>query len=212
MSTQVCLPRPTRAAVLGFMSLLGIAVALALAKGERLIDAGAAARAIGFTIGVMIVVVGNFLPKMRPLESNAGDSAMATSAERFAGWLLVLAGLAYTGLFAFAPLAEARPISSIIGIGTLLVIAVNWAWLKRGALFNSKIAEECSTLREPAPERRKIAIWLMFALAFVLVSACGKFLFNDNRWANEVGSWLVLVFGMTYAVLYAVLESRRSPS
>ena len=50
------------------MSLVGILAAVAAAKGMGFLEAGAARRAIGLLIGVMALVVGNFLPKFAAVE------------------------------------------------------------------------------------------------------------------------------------------------
>jgi len=36
------------------------------------------------------------------------------------------------------------------------------------------------------------------------------FLVRDKSWGRDLGTWMILAFGTLYAVVYAVLESRRS--
>ena len=131
------------------------------------------------------------------------------AAERFAGWILVLAGIAYIALFLFAPLDQAGRLSSVIGISALMAIAANWAWLRRAALWRSRqIGGKTRGLTEHAKER-KLLIWLPFAFAYVFATASSVSFFHNTPWAHDFGSWIVLGFGMMYAILYGVLESKR---
>lgn len=52
-------------------------------------------------------------------------------------------------------------------------------------------------------------IWLLFAFAYVFATASSVSLFYDRPWVHDFGSWIVIGFGMTYAVLKGVLESSR---
>ena len=209
MSRQIACTRSTARAVVAFVSLVAIVAAVAAGKGRGFLEAAAARRATGMLIGVMALVIGNFLPKLRPLNSPDANPAKEIAAERFAGWTLVLAGIAYIALFLFAPLDQAGRLSSVIGISALMAIAANWAWLRRAALWRSgPIAGKTAGLTEQA-EERKLVIWLLFAFAYVFATASSVALFHDRPWVHDFGSWVVLGFGMMYAVLYGVLESKR---
>ena len=60
---------------------------------------------MGLIIGAVIIVMGNFLPKTRPLNApGVNPPGPAAAAERFAGWTLFVVGIAYIALFALAPL------------------------------------------------------------------------------------------------------------
>lgn len=211
MSTAI-FARPVKAAVFGFLGLIAAAMAVALAERTGVIEPAAAKRTMGLVIGVMVVVVGNLLPKMRPLNTSGGNPARATAAERFAGWTLVLAGIAYIALFALAPLDLARPASSIIGIAAMVVIAANWAWLVRDVLSRPHPSgQDTAALTQQAAEKRRLIAFLLFAFFYVLAAACAKFLLNDQRWVNELGSWMMVGFCILYAALIAVLDFKRSP-
>jgi hypothetical protein len=199
---------PLKAQVSGFLGLLAIIATLAAARGIGFLEADAARRAIGLVIGVMVVVVGNFLPKLRPLGSPGGNSAEATAAERSAGWVLVLAGITYIALFAVAPLDKAALLSSVLGIGALVVIAANWVRLALRTLFvDGKTPKEIAPSRQ-AWEKRKLAISLLFGFLYVFIGASVAFLLHDKPAARHVASWAILWLGLAYAILYAVLESR----
>ena len=209
MSMQIVCSRPTARALFAFISLVGIVTAVAAAKGMGFLEAAAARRAIGLLIGVMALVIGNFLPKLRPLHSPDANPAKGMAAERFAGWILVLAGIAYLALFLFTPLDQAGRFSSVLGICAPMAIAAYWAWLKRVALCRGRrIAPKTAGLTERA-EERKLVIWLLFAFAYVFATASSVSLFHSRPWVHDLGSWIVLGFGVMYAVLYGVLESSR---
>jgi len=211
MNLQILRIRSVRAAVFGFIGLLGLVALFALARGMGVINAAVTRRATGLLIGIMIVITGNLVPKLRPLNSPSSNPAEAGAAERLAGWTLVLAGIAYIGLFAFAPLGYAARFSSFVGMGAIAVIAVNWTWLARDTLFGrARSAEDMLELSEQAVQKRNVMIWLLFGLLYVLVGTWVAFLVHDNIWGRELASWMILVFGTLYAILYAVLESRRS--
>jgi hypothetical protein len=205
MSTQTCI-RPVKSAVFSFLGVTIIVLAFALAGKKGFIEPDVVKRAIGLATGVMIMVIGNLLPKLRPL-SRTRTRASSTPAERLSGWLFVLTGIAWIALFALAPLNQARHVSAIIGTGTLVMIAVSWAWLAQKALFGSrKETEETPALDKRAAERRKLVGYLLFAFVFVIVTACVKFLIDEKQLADAVASWMLFAFNMVYAILFAFLE------
>jgi len=208
MNTQNACIRSIPRAAFAFIGLVGILTAVAGAKGMGFLEAAAARRAIGLLIGVTALVIGNFLPKLRPLHSPCANPAKGMAAERSAGWILVLAGTAYIVLFLFEPLDQAGRLSSAIGIIALVAIAAKWGWLGRVALFGRQIAEKTDGLSERA-EGRRLVVWLLAAFSYVFATACLVFLFPNRPWVHNLGSWIVLGFGIMYAIVYGVLESKR---
>ncbi len=134
MNIQAPSIRPICSAVVGFLGVTLLSLAIGLADEMGVIESEVAKRAIGFAIGLMLVVVGNSLPKLRPLHSSRAK-ANSTASERLSGWALVLAGSAWIALFAFAPLNLARYVAAVIGISAVTLIAVNWTWLARPTFF-----------------------------------------------------------------------------
>jgi hypothetical protein len=111
MNMQAPSIRPICSAVVALLGVTLIAMAIGLADKMGVIDTIVARRAIGFAIGLMLMVVGNSLSKMRPLHSSR-----ATASERLSGWVLVRAGNAWIALFAFAPLNLARYVAALTGM------------------------------------------------------------------------------------------------
>jgi hypothetical protein len=207
MSRLTPLPRPGWIAALSFIGLMVIAGIVTVAKSMHVVDDTLARRAIGVILGVMLVVVGNFLPKMRPLNWPGVDPAETSAAERMAGWMLVLAGVAYSGWFLFAPLKLARPAASFVGIAALVMIAVNWVWWARRARRRDPgVSAEAATPSRQAVEKRTLMIWLLFAFLYVFATACVVYLINDRHRTLAIASWMHVGFWAIFAVLTVVLS------
>jgi hypothetical protein len=83
----------------GGMIILALAATLARKLGY--VDADTVMRVVIGSNGLMIVWYGNLMPKA------VAPSALARQAKRVGGWALVLSGLVYAGLWAFAPIPVA---------------------------------------------------------------------------------------------------------
>jgi hypothetical protein len=87
-----------------------VLTALAATTARKLgyIDGDAVVRVVAMN-GLMVAWYGNLMPK------KIVPSAHARSVNRFAGWTLVLSGLAYAGFWAVAPI----PVATLFGTGSL---------------------------------------------------------------------------------------------
>ena len=104
--------------------ILALALAATLARQLGLVDGDTVVRVVIGVNGLMVAYYGNRMPKtMTP-------NACARRVHRVGGWALVLSGLAYVALFAFAPI----PVAVTFGSGAILVgIAVTFGyslWLR----------------------------------------------------------------------------------
>jgi hypothetical protein len=208
MSTQIVYTRPLKTMIFGFLGFTVAAEALAFAEKMGFIEAPLEKRAMGLIIGAVIIVIGNFLPKTRPLTApGVNPPGPAAAAERFAGWTLFVVGIAYIALFAFAPLDQAREISSILGIGAMIYVAASWAWMLRGALLGGQ--EESLADRQRAAKKRKLIALLLFALFYVLATVCVVSLLHSRSQIEEVRWWMFLGFGLLYTALMVVLNPKR---
>lgn len=208
MSTPRSLRGPARAAALGFLGLMALAGAVALARSEGLLGPDAARRLLGLVLGLSAVATGNLLPKLRPLRRLGAAPADALAAERFAGWLLVLAGLGQLALFAVAPLPLARALAAILGAGALLAIGASWAWLGWEAARRPR-GGTAPDPGAPPGASDQVAVWLVFALVQVLATACAAAFADGDAWGARLLSWMPLGFWGLYAVLFAALGRRR---
>ena len=184
-----------KGAAAGFLGLMVAVMALTAAMKTGLIDLAVMRRTTGLILGAAAILVGNVLPKVRPLALLTGNAKRSSAAERFAGWMLVLAGAVYIGSFLFAPVPDARRISSIAGVAALVLIAVSWTWL---ALFGNK-----PPVAAAAAESRTLMLWLVLAFFYVFATACFGVLFG-------LAWWMVVVFWLAYAALSAVIDHRRT--
>jgi hypothetical protein len=106
--------------------LLGTAAALNYAQGIDLIGPDAARRTMQVMIGLMLAAYSNVMPKdVGRWRASALAMARAQSALRVGGWSMTLAGLAYAGLWAFAPLAIADVASMAVVASAMLITMGN---------------------------------------------------------------------------------------
>jgi hypothetical protein len=202
--------RPLKVATVSFLVLMCAFLAFALAGRFGLLDALAVQRAIGALVGILVVTIGNVLPKLRPLSAPPVHVSGGPEAERFAGWLLVCVGLVHAALFLFAPLGVARTVASVIGGGALIAIAANAIWHARGKSRAEAPMRAVTPSAGPrAAQRRNLKIWLFTAFSYVLLTSIVAALGNDQPWARRLDSVLVIGFAATCAVLFVFLERKR---
>jgi hypothetical protein len=192
---------------IGFLLLTAVMLAFAIAHRNGVVDATVAFRGIGTCVALMAIVTGNFLPKLRPLGATAGDVDRVAAAERRAGWLLVLMGLALAGVFLLAPVALARWIAPVVALGGVGLIELDWIWTVW--ITRPASGENVRAQGAPARERRRIAGSLLFGLAYVLVTASLKFISEDTSRLRSLGAWSVVGFAIAYSVFIAVVDFRR---
>ncbi len=109
MSTATLLARSLCAAA----AILGVSAALAWASPEYLSD-DTARRLLGVLLGAVVMVYSNAIPKLLAARTRCSP-AQDQAARRFAGWSLVLGGLAYMLAWIFLPLA----LAPVLGGGAL---------------------------------------------------------------------------------------------
>jgi hypothetical protein len=92
------------------------------------IDGETATRGVMALIGLMLVVVGNGMPKQQdgPPTQTVRDIVVRQSITRVGGWMMMLGGLTWIVLWAFAPrnLAE---VGSIAAVGTTTLVMLGYA-------------------------------------------------------------------------------------
>ena len=116
---------PLGRSVLGAAIIIGGAAVLKWAAPEYLSPEWAQ-RLLGALLGFIVVVYANVLPKsLTQLARLRCSPAAEQAARRFAGWSLVLGGLAYMLAMLLAPLASMH----LIG-GALLAVALAAALLR----------------------------------------------------------------------------------
>jgi hypothetical protein len=99
-----------------------LAAALGYDGGETL------DRAIGVGTGVVLLVVGNAVPKtLGPLTANRCTPEQTQALQRFSGWTFAVSGLAYAAAWLFAPIDVARDWAVFIVAAGLAIAVVRHA-------------------------------------------------------------------------------------
>ena len=103
--------------------LVGTLVLTIAHKAFGLIDNETTTRGVMVLIGLMLVVVGNGMPKQQdgPPQQSVGEITTRQSILRVGGWAMMLGGLIWVGLWAFAP-RDLAQIGSIAAVGTAVVV------------------------------------------------------------------------------------------
>ena len=108
--------------------LIAVCEALALARAMGLIandSEDIALRFLGIASGLVIVFYGNMAPKAAACVDPASPSAGRQQAvQRYSGWVLVLAGIANTLIWALAPIGQAAFWSMVPLAAGLALIAI----------------------------------------------------------------------------------------
>ena len=107
--------------------ILGAAAGLRYAASAGLLTPDDSRRAIQVMIGLLLAAYANFMPKqIGSARSSPQAEARAQSALRVGGWSLTLAGIAYAGLWALAPL-DFADVASMVVVAAALVLTLAYA-------------------------------------------------------------------------------------
>lgn len=103
-------------------AILAVAAGLRYAETAGWLTADTARRAMQVMIGLGLAAYANVMPKQlgRP-GASARVAAGTQAALRVGGWSMTLAGLAYAGLWAFAPLPVADVASTVVVVAAMVV-------------------------------------------------------------------------------------------
>lgn len=198
---------PVKMAVSGILVIWAAMVAVAIATRLNAIDAATTKRALGLAVAAMVVLVGNLLPKLRPLSASGADPTRAIATELLAGRILVVAGIADAGLFLFAPLNTARFAAGIIGVGAIAIILASVASLAVRALSGDRPAKAPGAGVSAA--NRTVVIYLLFGFSYAFASACVAFLIDEGARRDSLASWMTIGYTMLFAVLFGMLNRKR---
>lgn len=103
-------------------ALLAIAALLAYARDAGLITEPVSERVIQVIIGLGFAAYANLMPKMLYGAPSVRAATWTQGVLRVSGWAMTLAGLAYAGLWAFAPLVFADVASMIVVMAGVAVM------------------------------------------------------------------------------------------
>jgi len=107
--------------------MLVSALTLRYVQHRELLSADAASRMIQVIIGLALAIQGNFMPKNAARFRGCATSRMQSSL-RIGGWAMTIAGLAYAGFSAFAPITIAYIASIFVVAAATLVTVAYFGW------------------------------------------------------------------------------------
>tara|TARA_R110002072_G_scaffold260612_2_gene419060 strand:- start:2724 stop:3338 length:615 start_codon:yes stop_codon:yes gene_type:complete len=187
------------------LALLVIAViAIAAAAEFDLIDMELAKRGVGGALALLLLVLGNQLPKLvLPLAARRANPGPVLAAERFAATILVIAGLASLAVWIWWPADKMMPVASIVVLAGFGLAAANWA---RVILAVGGLVSQAPEGRL-VPRSRMLILMLLHALLWVAV-----IFLADSIWGDVVSRWLTvpaLILNGVLAVFYTRGTQRR---
>jgi len=121
-----------RLAVAYAATIMAVCEAFAIARGLGVIapdDESFALRFLGIACGLVIVFYANLAPKKAACVDPASpDAGRKQAMQRYSGWVLFLAGLANTAIWALAPIKQAAlwsmvPIAAALGLIALHIVS-----------------------------------------------------------------------------------------
>jgi len=115
----------------GLMLAIPLSMRLGTALGV-IHDADLSRRTTMVLMGAFIAFTGNAMPKtLTPLSALQCDPARVQAFQRFSGWTWVLTGVGYAIAWLVLPLDVAKPVSLVLLMGGMLVVAVQLLRLRR---------------------------------------------------------------------------------
>jgi hypothetical protein len=101
------------------------ALLLTFARKQGWIDSEGVTRGVLVIIGLGLAAIGNMVPKTRdgPPPPTMELAALRQRVLRISGWALMLGGLAFAGLSAFAP-PDVAPISAAVVLGGSITVMI----------------------------------------------------------------------------------------
>jgi hypothetical protein len=118
---------------------VGTAAALTYAQSVDLIGPDAVRRTVQVMSGLILAAYSNLMPKdVGAWRASPLAAARSQSALRVGGWSMTLGGLAYAGLWAFAPLAFAD-VAGIVVVASAMLITMGYGgWILLACRSNNR--------------------------------------------------------------------------
>ncbi len=104
-------------------AMIGTALAASYARAQGYVGEDTVLRVVAMN-GLMIAFYGNRMPKMLV------PNACARQVLRVGGWAMVLGGIVYAGMFAFAPIPLAIPVGVTALTASIAVTVGYGLWLR----------------------------------------------------------------------------------
>jgi hypothetical protein len=193
MSTETKSNTTLALLILGAVAFVAVILGFAIAKKLGYVEALEAKRAGAIAIGCVLIIAGNIVPKLRLFSGQGFDAGRVVGAERVAGWMLVLAGLAFVGLWVFAPSDDLMIYSSLVGLCAFGLVGLIWMGL---ALRPRAPAEAAAESNDSARVKRLALSQILFALFWVFA-----IFLADSLWGDVVSRWMAVGYVVIAGVL-----------
>lgn len=187
--------KPLMATMAGLFTVI---LAFAVARERGMLDPDLARRVVAIGFGVMLVVLGNALPKLvRPLRMHDNDHAKVVAADRFAGRIFVLAGIVFVALWAFAPVEHVMRTSALVGLAAFGFVAASQLRLSLG---RDPGRGHATTESDAATSGVALTRWVLIYFLHALLWVFAMFL-ADSIWGDRAAPWMVGSFVLASGAL-----------
>jgi hypothetical protein len=150
----------------------------------------------GAVVGI-VLVLGNALPKLvRPFWMHGNDPARVMAADRFAGWIFVLAGIVFVALWAFAPTEHVMRISALVGLAAFGLVAASQF---RPSLGRERARGHAATEGDAATTgvaKRWVLIYFFHAVLWVFAMFLA-----ESIWGDRAAQWMSIAFVLANGAL-----------
>ncbi len=190
---------PISPVLMGVLTL--VVLGLALAGEFELIGREFAKRGVGAALALLLLLLGNQLPKlMLPPAARLNNPAPLLAAERLAATILVCAGLAALAVWIWWPAQTMMAVAGVIVLTGFALAAANWARVLLAAGVPARQGVDGLLASKP----RLTILMLMHVLLWVAV-----IFLADSVWGDAMARWLLVPFLVLNGML-AVIARRRS--
>lgn len=193
-------PSALRSAAVIFLGLFAVMIAIAIAKKTGHLDYDLAKRGVGMALGVMLVAAGNLLPKFHLFHSPRREARESLAAERFAGWVFVVAGVAYLAVWALAPMATVMLISSLVGLTAFALVAIDLLRRRGATVPQTKVGQ----VTEENLAKRLLLATILLTLGWAVV-----IFLADHIGGDAAARWCGIAYVIVLPALLPLMVLRR---
>jgi len=202
MSTENQKKTPGKITGITLLILFVCLIALGVSKATGFIESNQAQQGFGIVLGLILVLLGNFLPKLvLPLSQRGDDPHKAIRNERMAGMLFVLTGALIVSVWLFVTQEYRMMVSSVVGLSVISLVFAQWAHGVFGGLSESQIESKLERLNVEIPLSQRLAV---FGILYTLFWVFAMFL-ADAVWGDSVAQGMVIPFIIISAVLLSFM-------
>jgi len=176
------------------ISLMG----LAILKVTGFIENNMAQQGVGVVLGGMLILLGNYMPKLvLPLGILGDNAPKLNKLERIAGNAFVLTGGLVVSVWVLAPQDIRMLLSAILVLVVFALLASVWSRSLFGGLSEKKLEAKLAGVDIQVRSNQRLAV---FGFLYVILWVFAIFL-ADAVWGDRVSQGMVLPFIIISAVV-----------